>query len=134
MQTLVQTTVGSVPVHVSTDSPLKIRHGCIKFIKSVGKNIKWGRGEGNIIAVGTNIEKWDKGSNIIFPIILRLLGRISSGEEDGHFWEENQDLNNGCGEEYQVLGNFIILKSGTSTRRTKKAGLLSSTILLKGGS
>ena len=26
-----------------------------------------------------NVEKREKGSNIIFPIILRLLGRISSG-------------------------------------------------------
>ena len=42
-----------------------------------------------------NVVKREKGSNIIFPIILRLLGRISSGEEgmgDGNFWEENQDL------------------------------------------
>ena len=38
-----------------------------KFIKFVGeKNI---------------IEKREKGSNIIFPIILRLLGRMSSGEK-----------------------------------------------------
>jgi len=37
-----------------------------------------------------------RGSNIIFPIILRLLGR--SGEEDRNF-----------GEEYQVVRNFINL-------------------------
>jgi len=28
-----------------------------------------------------NVEKREMGSNIIFPIILRLFGRISSGEE-----------------------------------------------------
>ena len=32
------------------------------------------------MAVEKNIS-WKKGSNIIFPLILRLLGRISSGEE-----------------------------------------------------
>ena len=36
-----------------------------------------------------NVEKMERGSNIIFPIILRLLGRISSGEEDGNVLEEN---------------------------------------------
>ena len=39
-------------------------------------------------------KKRERGSNIIFPLILRLLGR--SGEEDGNF-----------GEEYQVVRNFI---------------------------
>ena len=41
----------------------------------------WGilTGEGNILAVGKNI-KWERGSNIIFPVILSLLGRKSSGE------------------------------------------------------
>ena len=29
-----------------------------------------------------NVEKREKRSNFIFPIILRLLARISSGEED----------------------------------------------------
>ena len=42
------------------------------------------------------MEKRERGSNIIFPIIMRLLGRISSGEEDRNF-----------GEEYEVAGNFI---------------------------
>ena len=36
--------------------------------------------------------------------ILRLLGRISSGEGHGYFWEENQDLKNGGGE---VVWSFI---------------------------
>ena len=40
-----------------------------KFIKSVmRKNIKFSRGEGNIMAVGKNIT-WEKGK-VIFPIIL----------------------------------------------------------------
>ena len=49
----------------------------------MGKNIKLIGVEGNIMAVEKNItwEKRERGSNIIFPIILRLLGRISSGEE-----------------------------------------------------
>ena len=49
---------------------------------SVGKNITW--------------EKKESVSSIIFPIILKLLGRISSGKGDGHFGEENQ-----------VVANFI---------------------------
>ena len=51
--------------------------------------------------------KKGKGSNIIFLIILRLLGRISSGEEDGNFGKENQDFKNEVREEYQLIGNFI---------------------------
>ena len=47
------------------------------------------------------MEKREIGSNILCPIIFRLLGRISSGpgkgEGDGIFWEENQDLKNGGG-------------------------------------
>ena len=43
------------------------------------------------MAVGKNIT-WNKESNIFFPIILRVLRRISSGEEDGNFGEENRDL------------------------------------------
>ena len=46
-----------------------------KIIKLLG-------GKGNIMAVEkNNMEKRARGSNIIFPVILRLLGRISSGEE-----------------------------------------------------
>ena len=37
------------------------------------------------------------------------MGRISIGEEDGNIGEEIQDYDNGGGEEYQVLGNFIHL-------------------------
>jgi len=32
-----------------------------------------------------NMEKRKRGSNIIFPIISRLLGRISIGEGDGNY-------------------------------------------------
>ena len=71
-----------------------------------------GRISGTTLAVGKNIT-WKKGereSNIILPIILRLLGRLSSGTKrkgDENFGEENQGLKNGGGEEYQVVGNFI---------------------------
>ena len=34
----------------------------------------------------------EKGKAILSPIILSLLGRISSGKGDGKFGEENQDL------------------------------------------
>ena len=37
-----------------------------------------------------NVERREKGSNFIFSIILRLPGRISSGEGNDNFWEENQ--------------------------------------------
>ena len=36
--------------------------------------------------------KRERGSNIIFPIILRLLKILSKGEGNGKFWEENHDL------------------------------------------
>ena len=36
------------------------------------------------------VEKRERGSNIIFPIILRLMGRISSWEGNGNFGEEGQ--------------------------------------------
>ena len=52
-------------------------------------------------------KKKERGSNIIFLIILRLLGRISSGEEEGNFGKENQDFKNEVREEYQLIGNFI---------------------------
>ena len=34
------------------------------------------------------LEKRESGSNIIYPFILRLLGSLSSGEEQGNFGEE----------------------------------------------
>ena len=36
-----------------------------------------------------NVEKKERGSNIIFPIILRLLGRISSVKEGRQFLGRN---------------------------------------------
>ena len=44
------------------------------------KNNKLWRREGNIMAVRKNIT-WEQVSNIIFPKILKLFGRISSGEK-----------------------------------------------------
>ena len=40
-------------------------------------------------------------------MILSLLGRISSGEGDGIFEKENQDLKKMWWEKYQVVGNLI---------------------------
>ena len=48
-----------------------------------------------------------KGSYIIFLIILRMLGRISRGKEDGNIEGKKIILKNGGGEEIQVIGNFI---------------------------
>ena len=39
-----------------------------------------------------NVEKREKGSNVPFPIILRLRRRISRGEGCGSFGEEIRDL------------------------------------------
>ena len=39
------------------------------------------------------MEKRERGSNIIFPMILSRFGRISCGEEVASFWEENTDKN-----------------------------------------
>ena len=57
-----------------------------------------------------NVEKRESGSNIIFPILLNLLGRVGSGaEEKGTkiFGKKIKILNSRDGEEYQVAGNFI---------------------------
>ena len=45
------------------------------------------------MALGNNItcKKRERGSDIVFPIILRLLIRISNGEGAENFDEENQD-------------------------------------------
>ena len=72
--------------------------GCIKFlvpfIKSVGEEyqvMKRGK-EYYGCEKEYNVEKRERGINIIFPIMLRLLGRLSSGEEDENFGEENHDF------------------------------------------
>ena len=40
----------------------------------MGEIVKFGRGKGNIKGVGKNIT-WEMGINILFPLILRMLGR-----------------------------------------------------------
>ena len=82
-----------------------------KFIKCVGEEYQVVKGEENFMAVGTNITGVGKGkgSNIIFPIILRLLGRISIGKEGKGTETLVKKIKiyfKGGGEEYQV-GNFI---------------------------
>ena len=54
-----------------------------KFIKSVGEEYQVVKRRKNYYGCGEeyNMEKRERGSNIIFPIILWPLGRISSGEE-----------------------------------------------------
>ena len=62
-----------------------------KFIMSIGEEhqvVKRGR-EYHDCGEEYNVEKREGGSNIIFPKILRLLGRISSGEKRTEIWEEN---------------------------------------------
>ena len=56
------------------------------------------------------MEKGERGSNIIFLIILRLLGRISCGERgrDGFSEENFRFPKNGRGQEYKVVGNLYI--------------------------
>ena len=72
-------------------------HGERKFIKSVGEEsqvVKRG-GEYHCFWEEYYVEKRERGSNIIFPIILGLLGRISSdkeGKRTEFFLEENEDL------------------------------------------
>ena len=62
------------------------------------------------------MEKRERGSNIIFHIILRLLERILSGEEGK--WTEN-----GVGEEYQVVRKFIHpwFKAGSGRKEADQA-------------
>ena len=54
-----------------------------------------------------NLEKRERGSNIIFPIILRLLGRISGGGKGKGTEKKIKIRKNLSGEEYQVVVNFI---------------------------
>ena len=57
-----------------------------------------------------NVEKMERGSNFIFPLIFRLLGRISSGEEvkaTEIMGEKIKIKKNGDWEEYQFVGNFV---------------------------
>ena len=57
---------------------------CIKFIKANGEEcqvVKRGK-ENHGCGEEYEVEKRESGINIIFPLLLRLLGRISSGERD----------------------------------------------------
>ena len=77
---------GDRPEEDQTPSKLQ---GCIKFniIKYVGEEYQVLRGGGY-----HGCGKRERESNIIFPMILRLFGRISNGEEGKG--EENQDFKN----------------------------------------
>ena len=65
----------------------------MKFIKSVGEEYQVVKREREYHGCGEeyNVEKRKWVSNTIFPMILRLLEKISSVEE-GKGPEENQDL------------------------------------------
>ena len=55
-----------------------------------------------------NVEKSERGSNIIFPIISRLLERISIGEKGTEILVKKiKIVKNGDGEKYQVAGISI---------------------------
>ena len=52
--------------------------------------------------------KKERGSNITFPMILRLLGRISRGKGGTELWGSKSIFKKwGFQEEYLVAGNFI---------------------------
>ena len=65
---------------------------CIKYvIKSVGEEyqvVKWERDYHGFVEEN-NVEKRERGSNFIFPMTLRLLGRILSMEGDRN-WKKNK--------------------------------------------
>ena len=73
---------------------MKLKQVCIKFLiffNSVGEEYQIVKRGGNIMAVG-KIITWGKGNQYHLTLILKLLERISSGEGDGSFGEENQDF------------------------------------------
>ena len=79
-----------------------------KFIKSFGEEFQFvKRGSDFKGFWGENyVEKRVRGSNIICSIILRLQGRLSSGEEE--IWGKKiKILKNRVGKEYKIVGNFI---------------------------
>ena len=56
----------------------------------------------------SNVEKKVKGKQYHLFYYIKAVGRISSGENGKGTGEENKDFkNNGGGEEYKILGNFI---------------------------
>ena len=60
----------------------------------------------NITGVYNVENKRKRGSSIIFPIILRLLGRISIGKGDGNFAEGNQDYKKCVGKNIKLHGTL----------------------------
>ena len=64
--------------------------------KAVGRNIKFGRGEGNIMAVRKNIP-WKKGEGKQYHLPYNIKAvckniKWGRGEGDRNFVEENQDF------------------------------------------
>ena len=83
---------------------------CLGRISSCeeGKGISW-------LWQGYDRETRERGSNIIFPMISRLLVRIPREEEGmriGILGKKIKILKYGVGDEYQVLGNFITSSIG----------------------
>ena len=61
------------------------------------------------MAVEKNKGKMERGSIIIFPMILRLFGRIASGEKrkvTEISGKKIKIIKNVGGEDYQVVGNY----------------------------
>ena len=69
---------------------------------SVGEEYQIWKREREYHGCGEKNITWQmkRGSNIIFPLLLWLLGRIEVEKK-------KQDIKNGIGEEYQVVWNFI---------------------------
>ena len=96
-----------------------VKCSLISLSSLFGKNIKQMGGEDNIKAVSLwgriyRIKR-ERGNKIIFPIILWLLGRMSSGRGKGHgnFREKDQD--------FKTMGvgkNIKLLLTNAPLRRT----------------
>ena len=72
--------------------------GSFLIIKSKGEECQE---KGNTIAVGKNIT-WERGSNTIYIILLRLLGRISRGEVDGNLGIKSRFRKMGVGKKIKL--------------------------------
>ena len=107
-----------------------------EFIQSVGKIIKFGRGDGNIKAVGTNIN-WKKGKHYPLSFHIKAVGKNIKKENGPENMvnliklkkngdrEENQDVGNyihHCQEIYFVV--FSVGVSGGNTNLYKTPGTL----------
>ena len=74
---------------------INAEQGCIKSVGEEYQVVKKER-EYHGCGMGKNL-RWKKGT-----------GEVGKGGDDGNFGEGDQDLiKNGCGEEYQVVGNFF---------------------------